>query len=63
VIVESSLSMSAFESAVFQVHLARQYSALTEFYGFLKENPDAEKSEDQSIVKYYNALLVSVWVE
>jgi hypothetical protein len=55
--------MSAFESAVFQVHLARQYSALTEFYGFLKENPDAEKSEDQSIVKYYNALLVSVWVE
>ena len=56
VIVEASLA--SFESAIFQVHLQRQYSALTEFYSFMKENPDADKSEDQGLVKYYKALLV-----
>jgi hypothetical protein len=56
VIVEASLS--AFENGVFQIHLQRQYSALTEFNSFMKEHPDADKSEDSGIVKYYKALLV-----
>lgn len=56
VIVEASLS--AFENGIFQVHLHRQYSALTEFNSFMKENPGADKSEDSGILKYYKALLV-----
>lgn len=57
VIVEASLS--AFESGIFQVHLQRQYSALTEFNSFVKENPNADKSEDVGTLKYYKALLVN----
>lgn len=56
VIVQTSLA--AFENGIFQVHLQRQYSALTEYNLFMKENPNADKSDDQSILKYHHALLV-----
>ena len=61
VIVENALA--AFENAIFQIHLQRQYSALTEFNSFLKECPGAAQSDDPSVKKFYEALLVSHIIE